>query len=740
MTSANLVTLAGKPLSGTDAHRVINRQGPYPAFTPIVVDQAVDKVLATKGEFVEFKTTINYFDGTKNRIVKNATSHLWPIPTSELVDDYKPRWLLTDLRFFLRKLWVISDFSMRRPINEFTQIQDGPLDPFNRVPKLAYLPHTQRLVGPANDPRFNDDDNDETTGTVWTAKQAVVYLLRRWIRTRDFQIFPHLPVGAEPGLVDESTDNGSKLVGFRAAGPWPSVMRKLLRQAHLGLSLTKDLSQFRLFDLAPVELGHLGGFDGMPRLRKADNTNERPRRLRVYFRTEREMRFNYLEQDEETIERGKRDLDNFLVNVAILPQDVQSASDGKIYRRGTVLPIQKVIQLWNEDVENPPPFIRDANGKIDQQLTFSLEWIRKFIMSPAMAMQMTLDSRLKNIPDDVFAARASVLYNSFRTLYQINPALLDFIETLKPERTAIADNVTGKRAASTVVCDHFVLYTARYFGLPSQFNAARDAGANVYGWKGGNEEVTDFGQLPFRDGVVSPYRVSIVNKQLGVIQISPVPDITGNYASVIPSLFSEENIPYVAVGSGNRWQLNQMPYERQFRLSTILTATLRAPNDAGRFWTVDKGQVGNGNGPVEERFFGLTHAGIEWVDKNDTRVQGVRGQPPVAPSELRVERGKLHLEGGRLINPQVINNIADAMYQDSVFENQDRFLGSVSHPGIDKDFVPQGQVNQVAITHQDGQIYTTYDARNPEATPPLWELLDSETQALLFRLEDDTVN
>jgi hypothetical protein len=752
----NLVKIGGKPLSGVEAHRVVSRAGPFPAFTPIVTNQAADKALQAGDGFIELQLDVSYFDSREDTRMTATISKLWALPTSLLIGNHKPQWLITDRRFFLRKLVVAQDFSMRRPVNEFKQLQDGPLDQFNRTPKLAFLPHTQRAEGSSLfDQRFNAADNSESTGEPWTAFQACIYLCQNWISSRPYQIFPDIPQGQKPTLIIDGTDNRRIMAGFRAASlTWPQAMKRLLRAAHCGLSIEPG-GQFRIYDLDPVDIGHLGGFDGAPKLRLQDNTRERPRKLRVLFKAEREIRFDYLEnsgdqQDlNQTAERtrlgnnaAKRDVQPSLRNVIILPRDIRPSNENRLYQRGTIVDIEKFFELVNNDSLNPLPATYDQNGRPGGPLRVGFDFLHRFIMSPALAAKLTFEEQLNRVPDPVLAATAALFYQNYRTLYQINPAFLDFIETMRGERTAIADPVTGKRAKSTVVCDHFILRTARYFGLPNQLASQnRDAGTNVYGWSGSLQGVTDFEKLPFKDGQPSHYQVRIINKNLGLIQIKAVPDLHGQISRIIPAVFNPDEIPYVAAGGGNIWELQQMRYLPQFRLSTILTCTLRAPNDAGRYWVVDKGQIGNGQGPVEERLFSGMHAGIEWVDQADPEARQGNQQAPIQPSRFEVDpvSGQLIAEGGRLINASVINDIADSQAKDAEFENRDRHIGTVRHPGIDTDFRPLGQVNQVAIEYQSGKINTVYDANYPEQDPPLWELLNTTTQAYLFRLEEENI-
>ena len=178
-----------------------------------------------------------------------------------------------------------------------------------------------------------------------------------------------------------------------------------------------------------------------------------------------------------------------------MPQDVRDASSGKTFQRGAPVPIIEALRLWNQDPDNPPPVLLDKRGRAGPRLRFSLNFIRKNIMSPALATRMTLHPRFANDRDQVFAARASAIYNSYRRLYRIPPVWLGMIENIRAERTAIQDVISGKRAPSPVYMDYFQELSARYFHYKSSPKDLK-AGLNVRAWTGALENVVDFDQLP----------------------------------------------------------------------------------------------------------------------------------------------------------------------------------------------------------------------------------------------------
>lgn len=746
------LTLDDVVMSGPEGFTWPRQSGALPVVVPVVMHQEASEQLSRKGaEALSAKLDGAFWGGSGEGRVAETIGGIYLWEPVSLERNHRPRWLLTDMRAHLMRLWVFADFSLRRLVNEFKLIQDGPLGDFNRAGRLDYIAHTQLdTSAPDDDPGFAPANATTEGGRAWTAKKAVIYLLQRWVREYPGRIWPDIPAGEAPELVDDSgPDNGRNITGFRAAAPWPFVVRKLLRMAHLGLDVTPD-RQWRLHSLDPVDLSQLGGVGSAPRLLKGERSRVRARNVRLLMRLEQELRTNYLEgasnaDDDapdalETVERLRdnpgqavRDIQPTLRNVTILPQDIREVATGRTYRRGTIVTLQKACELYNQDPDNPPPRTYSSKGKPVGRITFSMDWVRRYIMSSALATLMTFDARVNRSRDDVYGARAAAFYGDTRQLFQLPIAWLDFIETIRAESVEIQDPVTGRRAMSSVYMDHFMERSARWFGTAGVTDSGRRAGENRYAWGGALRGVTDFDQLPLDQAQAAPYQVSWVDKAQGLFRVHALPDLYGHTIRLIPSLFDEAAIPLTSLGSGNQWQLEQMRWAAAFRLSIKFTITLRAPNSTGRFLVRDLGpaQGGPALGPPHEVFFGMTHAAREWIDP----LQADRGSAEASRVQL-APNGELQVTGGRLANASTVDDIARAMLDDVSFSYKDRYIGRTAHPGYRREQGPEGQLSRVALRVRQGRIETLYGAENTPEPPPLWELLPSDTQAFLWRLED----
>ena len=202
-----------------------------------------------------------------------------------------------------------------------------------------------------------------------------------------------------------------------------------------------------------------------------------------------------------------------------------------------------------------------------------------------------------------------------------------------------------------------------------------------------------------------------------------------------------------------------MVYSPTFRFSTVFTVTLRSPNDHRKLFFFDYGQtnpakkgapflqkVGQQNtesdasGPNHEVLFSTTHAGIAWLDKDQTNDRGeVIGK--ASKAEVVNVNGvrQVAISGGTLVNPAVLEDAADDILRDVKFKQADRVLGTFGGPGIDLENrdKPRGQVVSVSIQHINGRIEAFHDARQPPVAPPLFTQIPQSSQNFLWRIEGE---
>jgi len=748
------------------------RSGASSPIVPLLVHDDLNKALETIAPPISLSIKGVHLEGPNVKPTDVTFQNLYLTRRESVERGHRHKWYIADSRWFLSKLWVFSDFSMRRPINEFKGFGVGGQEDFNRTPKFAWIPHTNRATNssPSN-PQFASGDTAPDNHKPWTAKQAVLWMLNGFFDTETGRADPPDKKGWKPAFKDNGKDNGRKLVNFRTNAPWPIVMGKLLKLAHTGMYPDHN-GTYQLYSLDPKDLpDKIGGYSGGGTPILQDGSRSRARNVRVYFRTEREIRFDFKETSDTTagasgtgtvarnqLGQGQRDIDLNLENVLILPQDVKDSSSGKTFQRGAPVPILEALRLWNQDPDNPPPVLLDRNGRPGARLVFSLDFLRKNIMSPALATKMTLHPRFANDRDQVFAARASALYSSYRKVFRIPPVWLDMIENIRAERTAIQDVVSGKRAPSPVFMDYFQEYSARFFHYKSSPKDLK-AGINVKGWDGALSNVSDFKRLPLDKGSPSPASISFVNKKQGIFKVNFLPDLFGNTIRYFPATFASDKVPVTLLGGTARtYLLSQMDYSPFWRFSTILTVTLRSPNDHRKLFFFDYGQTKPGKksapflqrpgklntetdaaGPNHEVLFSSTHAGIAWLDQDQVNDKGeVLNKASVAEVVNKNGVKQVAISGGSLTNPAVLEDAANDILRDVKFKQADRVVGTFGGPGIDLERdKPRGQIVSVNIQHVNGRIEAFHDARQPPVSPPFFTLIPQSSQNFLWRIEGE---
>lgn len=748
------VKLAGVAMSGSNASWFITAGAASPSQS-FAVHPDLDAVLRgiSGKQPIDLVMEGNIILGGQAVPTRASVGGLYLRRREGIVAGRKPVWSIADVRSWWENLWVSCLFSGRRQLNEFRSYGVGPQRNFNRTAVLSYMPLTMIAPGsPDSDPDFATGADYPQACKRWTAKAALLWLLKGFFRTDPTAIA--CPV--KPRVFDLSgPDSGRPLSDWRAHGRWSDVANTLARLAHVGITPDRN-GNIILYSLAPTDFAGLGGTVAAGTPTKYDLSRSRAERLRVMTRVEREMRLNFLEMGDATtqpttttVERfAKRDISLNLDNVLILPNDVTDTATGERVLRGTIVSLPEACRLWNQDPDNPPPFELDRDGKqTNARIQFSLAYLRRWIHTSSMATQMTNTGRLTATPDPIYAARASVLYSSYRRVFRFPPAWLDMIEGARLERVAIQDAVFGKRNPSQVYMDHFIELTMR--GMISRAqggriasaitnlagqspDAAWNAGENYYAWGGALRQATNFEQLPLRDALIAPCYLSWVNQRQLVFKIDDFPDLAATNLRVLPGTFTK--IPISKNGGfSSTWEVTDTELETPWRMSTIVSVTLRTPNNTRRFFsrTYTKSTTpalpADATGPALEIFSGAAVAGIEWVDPGD---------PGGKASRVEERRDGVRITGGRLCNPETMRDVCDAVAADVVFRQQDRTLGAFDRlKANDAQDLPRGEITTVEINYADGRIVSRHYADAPPIPPAIFDRLSPAVRDVLYRLE-----
>lgn len=732
----NYFSIGGVLMSGSEKFQWPFTTGPFSPSVQFTTSAKAAARLELVPNPVKIEAQVFRREGTKGRSTLFDIENLFLQRSADIVRMHRTRWFLTDIRWFLQRVWVAVDFGISRPANEFIKLTKDARGDFNRAAKRHFLPHTIRRRGTL---RFANNLTPDEELEHWTALEAVKYMLSGFFSTQRGRVT--LPDGSlyrpkfkvDPDVVD----NKRLLINFTTNQHWPFTMRRLLAMAHVGIYVDPT-GTFRVFSLDPKNLpSKVGGYTGAGVPTSVVRIRERPRNPRVHMRRDNEIRLNFFERVGEgsaTVTRESAGLarinGNNLENVVILPQDVRDAATGQVFQRGQIVEIRKALELWRNDPDNPPPPLLNRPGRYG----IDLDTIRRHVLTGSLATLWVTSLAKQHRRNELWASRVKTVYTSYRRVFRVIPELLDMIATFKKETGSIVDPVTGKRSPEAVWMDHFRIPSSRIKtpkGYQTGANKLRP-GRNVYAWDGNLQAIDDPKALPLDGTPVAPAKVNFIDKRQGLFSVDFLPDIYGDTLRFIRGTF--EDHPFFQMGylvTSNAKYLTQMEQEELWRLSVLLSVTFRVPNDQRRNEIVEVSDVPGYTapaalGPEVDIFFGSHHAIRTWRDGQSEFVVNADGQ--------------LELQGNELANESTVQDLARGVFDDLFFRFEDRVIGVFRARGFEADVDrPTGSVRGVTVEYdgRKGSLESVYDATALPTPPPFWELLPPNTQRILYRLEAD---
>lgn len=731
------VAIQGVSCDGPEGQLWAMVSGPTSPEIPITFSDKVEKELIPLASGpIQLEIEGEYLSAREFNYSRFKFEGLYLYRQGQKVSPSRSTWYMVDARAYMSEIWVYADFNLRRPANDFKRFGEGFQANLNQVPIFSYLPHTLKKIGALE---FGNVGDDYELLEPWTAFNALQYFLTTWIKKNPGRVNP-------PGESDEwfpdvdfskSRDNGVVLSEFRANRPLPVVLGYLLGQSYTRLFVAPD-TRWVVFSEDTSFPSGLGGYQGAGFPRLPDVRGAMPRKIRTYTRKRQELRLDYFEypgKENATIEKGTRDVSLTLENVLILPGDVKEKATGRTYRRGTIVPIEKALELWNQDPDNPLPELITKNGKTASPF-LSLDLVRRTFFSTELATRLVLSFRYVTSKDQVWAARASTLYGSYRQMFRINPYLFEMMDSVDLYRSGVVEGITGHRLPSPVFVDHWVEFSERYFlgkAIAKDTQRNFEGGMNRYAWGGALSQSYSTTALPIsKANNGGDFELKWVNRKLGVFSYSRLSDVEGNTVRHFPFTVEAKKAPLALLGGLlKQWLVSQCKLEPVWRFSTIVSVTQGVPNDNSRMFFMDfdsESDTGGVNtqadarGPNVERFSGATFAEYEWTDD----------------SRLDLSDGGFKIEGSTLSNEFPVKEVCKAVAKGVIFGTQPRVRGQFKAPGYDelRDF-PKGAVNSVIVRNSNGKVESIHDSSAPPRPAPFYSVLPESVAAFLFRQESE---
>jgi hypothetical protein len=464
--------------------------------------------------------------------------------------------------------------------------------------------------------------------------------------------------------------------------------------------------------------------------REVSLSKERPSKINVYFTSEHELRFDFVEGLTTT-----RDADDrYLVNVMPLPVTLTYTSGelaGQTLAHGTWVEIND--DLFTAMVAAFPP-TTPAGQTLAAigVLPPSLSSMRKIWCNGGYNIYCEAFAGAQGgNADPVWANFLKDFRTHYRQMFRVNRRWADRVVAWLPRRVALLDpvnNVWGRPA----------IY-ANYALIPSYRRIGR---------KDGDPTFLAYNRQPFADGsdVKSVTLASIVNQQaqaalevvdpqLGIFHISYFTDTHGDTFGTIPSCIEGYDVSSGAaqpIPSANiEFPLTVMSHCRlkdYHGLSLVLTAITGAPNDLRQTWrkTVElreaidllPGVVANlvfdADGPEMEVHVGTRNALFAW---SDAKADDIHNQI------LGIQDNRAALEP-LLINDGEVNQIARATAA-SIYAGMVDHLEGEPVVAVQPNLHPVGRVGFVEHgLRPDGTHFTKVNLPAPRQSAfSVWSLL-----------------
>lgn len=604
--------------------------------------------------------------------------------------------VLSDVRWYWTRLWLVRDFNVRRRIGDTRVVGSGPVEARAVVPDVQYAPWSL---------------DEGAKPFLWEA--AVRNVLDEATRLRKER--PPIEWVRDQGTL--SGDDRIVEEVFADDGMAQGVARAV--SALSGRSLYVDLEgRVHVSDAfpgaeAPMIEALPPALRGKGSLAKVDMRASRGD-YRVLFDYEAEVKITV---------GGTQDAEGpYGENVLRVP-DVElavPAVSGKSARtvgHGTVLTHEEAYEAFGA-----------PSGKIKGD-KLSDDVVRKGYLG-FVEVNYTIDVDTKQA-DPVWAVRMHEVLSTFRVLFRVNPRFWARVRSARAKMAAIWDPENGTRADSPVFCDYAYRPTKR--GLA----ASTTVGFNVTSY---NASVASARK--------APARIRLVDEEQGVFLVEWQKDPTGASYEIAPSAL--ESQPNIDPGSdafvrGKSWQTRRLVSKDTFRLATILSCVPAGPNDARRLYvvnvTLDEAleTLGLANadrvdatGPVQELRTRKTQARVAWTDSQDDqdRILGLFGatgeavsatDPTLTPQTLV----PINLE-------DELRPLAKAVAAADVVNKLDHYEGRLSVP-IAPHLRPIGTVQVVSHQVRRNEAVTVLQASAPQVFVDPMSRLPASARKILAR-------
>lgn len=347
-------------------------------------------------------------------------------------------------------------------------------------------------------------------------------------------------------------------------------------------------------------------------------------------------------------------------------------------------------------------------------------------------------------------ARIALIRRHFRQTFKIESGLLSHILAWHTRSVEIVDTATGARALNPVYTQYCVVPALRppelgngVIGKKIKASKITNVAFNVDDFKpfvdnDGNEIEKrvnlNFADLPNGaisfaglEGRSSPFQITILDQDLGIFRVDPLPDLSGVIGQIIPSMV--DNFPALTYSNlGNIiWQ--RAALTKDFQIKVYLSMFLMPQENVKFDAAISDREGGNKIGDAKTKDAeGWT---INTTTVKPTSNDGVGLGPPL---DIFTNRDTARFRAnGDFENKEIIESLAQAEAKRIYFSYRDRPLGIFSYRGL-RNIRSVGHVTSVTWqVNIEGEAVTIVDFHMPPAPPPVFSLLTRGARAVVFR-------
>jgi len=699
--------------------------GPYSGRSIITVSDVIDQKLRTLSSRISLVGKGVHIGGYKDSFEKtDFTIHdLYLAERLGSPDPNDPtivQWIIEDNRRWLQNIQSLGFMNKQRIANEFDDLVEVGTNfgQFHRIGVFAYFVNTTKDKSAVKFARFDAEEF-----APWTAFQGLKFMLTTFFEVVEKRVLEETGTKFRPRIkiIEEKViDNGFPLQNFSLNGPWPIVVARLMRLAHVSF-VPNAKGEWVVFRLDPKKFPRkIGGYSGAGNAIRRDRNNSRSQSHKSIFRSRYDIRADFVEGSSASgavtsVVDESNILPVQLLNVVITPFDMTD-ENGDTVKRGTILEISEFLRVVNLD---PERHFSSNFRNLFGSLTLCI--VKRLVTSPDLAYHLTVDSQRTLGRNPFGAAIAKTLYDFYRKLMQIPKGLRDNLDKIKTVTSEVADTRTGKQMPTRVHFDHTLIPTFWGAGNPGTMPEEGSGFFTQRPWPAGDQtrKLDDANPSDFAE-------VKVFDQTNGLFLVKTLSDLEGNFGRVIFTTF--KTLPPNVVGiDGISHFLSQTEQDDQFRLSFVFSAELISSNPENYF-IVEKPpeeEPTTAKGPVHEERVRQVFAGFSWND--DT-----------SAAEIDEKTGEFIVSGFDLYNKNRLESIALGLRQTHYFYMEDWLIGRFKAAGYNPDVdSPRGNYG-VSLNHSEGFFEASYDAKSPKPKP-IFEVISEEAAELLFKLDEDTL-